>query len=99
MGVTGLVVGSIGMSNAWDARTYYGYANMASAGLGATIGGLIGSSITSSKSFRLRRYPSASIGVDEAERLADDHNDRLRQELGLTPDDVWGVESEARGQR
>jgi hypothetical protein len=99
VGIAGIVVGAVGMSNAWDAETYYGYANVATGGLVMTVGGLVGSSITSSRSFRLRRYPSSSIGLDEAERLADAYNDRLRQELGLTPDDVWGIESQGRGGR
>lgn len=101
IGVAGLVVGSVGMSAAWDARSpdYYSYSTMASTGLLTTLTGLLGSSITSAKSIRLRRYPSASIGVDEAERMADAHNDQLRQDLGLTPEDVWNVESQARPPR
>ena len=99
IGVTGLVVGAVGMSAAWDVREYYSYSNMASTGLLTTITGLIGSSITSSKSVRLRRYPSASVGVDEAERLADAHNEQLRQELGLSAEDVWNVESQGRQRR
>ncbi|MFT5680517.1 MAG: hypothetical protein ACI8RZ_001423 [Myxococcota bacterium] len=98
-GIAGIVIGGLGMSEARDAQTYYGYANFAIGGLVATIGGLAGSSFTSSKSFRLRRYPSSSIGTDEAERLADAYNDRLREGLGLTPDDVWGVESQGRVER
>ena len=101
IGVTGLVVGSVGMSAAWEARSpeYGSYYTMASTGLLTTITGLIGSSITSSKSVRLRRYPSASMGINEAEQLADAHNEQLRQDLGLSAEDVWSIESQSSQRR
>ncbi len=102
LGIVGVVVGSFGYAEAEyqrdrDAMIYYN--NIALGGLTATIGGLIGSSMTSSRSFRLRRNPSYSVGFSEAERLAEEHNERLRQGLGLTADDVWGVESQGRVSR
>ena len=96
IGVAGVVVGAVGMSGARSAYEYYSYANVATAGLVTTLSGALFSSITSSKSFKLRRYPSASIGVDQAERLADQYNDQLRQQLGLSADDVWTIESQDR---
>ena len=101
VGVTSLLVGSVGMSAAWDARStdYYTYSNLATSGLLTTITGLIGSSITSSKSVRLRRYPSSTLGISETEQLADAHNEQLRQDLGLSAEDVWDIESQARPQR
>ena len=102
LGIAGVVVGSFGYSEAEyvrdrDAMIYYN--QIALGGLTATIGGLIGSSVASSRSFRLRRNPSYSIGFSEAEQLAEEHNERLRQGLGLTADDVWGVESQGQVNR
>lgn len=102
LGIAGVVVGAFGISEAEYARDRYAmayYNNIAVGGLAATIGGLIGSSVSSSRSFRLRRNPSYSIGFNEAEKLAEEHNERLRQSLGLTADDVWGVESQGRVNR
>ena len=102
VGVATIVAGYMGMSEASHARdedAYYRYSSVALGGTGLTSGGLIGSSGTSSRAFRLRRYPSESIGVTQAEELADTHNNQLRQQLGLTPEDVWGIESQERPQR
>ena len=93
-GIGAMVVGYVGMNTAPDPVTFWQYNSLSVTGLIATVGGFAISSIPAGKALRKRRYPSESLGVAEAQRLADEHNDRLRQSLGLTPTDVWGVESQ-----
>lgn len=62
----------------------------------ASVAGLVVGSIPRGKAERLLRVPSASLRYPEARALADRHNDALREELGLTPAEVWSVEQQDR---
>lgn len=98
-GVVGIIVGSIGANSAGrapgpEARfEEYVYTNVVFASIGTTVLGLFGGSFPAARAERLQTYPSASISIQKAQRLADDHNEQLRQDLDLEPQDVWGIES------
>jgi hypothetical protein len=62
----------------------------------ASVAGLVVGSIPRGKADRLQRIPAASLRYQEARTLADRHNDALREELGLTPAEVWSVEQQDR---
>lgn len=92
-GVAGLVLGSYGARTARSAEEYYLYSSMILPSLGVTVGGLLGGAVPAARAERLRRYPIDSIGIVRAQELADEHNEALRQSLGLHPEDVWEIES------
>lgn len=80
-----------------SADNRYEYANWQIAGLGgATAGvvGLLGAAGPAGEARALERYPARSLTPAEARNLVDRHNDRLRQELGLSPQEVWSIERE-----
>jgi hypothetical protein len=93
VGVAGLVASSYGARTARSAEQYYFYGNMVLPSLGVTVGGLLAGAIPAAQAERLRRYPTESIGIDQAQELADGHNEELRQSLGLQPEDVWQLEA------
>lgn len=56
-------------------------------------GGLLVGSFPRARAERLVRYPSASMDFDAARQMADQHNEALRGELGLTPAEAWSLEN------
>ena len=72
---------------------------MALGGMGVSAVGFIGGSFPASKARRLDHDVSATVAIDEAQRLVDGRNDALRADLGLTPDEVWQVEMAPDGHR
>jgi len=94
LGMAGVVTGSLGAyhSPRWSQQEAQ-FTTLTLNSIGATVAGLFAGSFPSARAERLRRYPSASVGIREAEILADEHNERLRKELGLTAEDVWEIES------
>jgi len=95
VGVAGLIAGIIGAETSRDRKEYEGYNGITSVGLIMAVGGFVGGTLPASRAARLRRSPTASIGMDTAQQLADEHNDRLRSSLGLTEGDVWNLESQS----
>jgi hypothetical protein len=93
VGIAGLIVGSFGARTAQTELEFYQYSSIIAPSIGLTIGGMFAGSIPAARSERTRLYPSESIGLDRAQDLADAHNDRLRSSLGLSPEDVWVIES------
>ena len=92
VGAAGLLTGMVGMQAA-DNREQFENANLIGLGGAAlTVTGLLGASFPSAKARRLERYPSASMGPAEAQRLIDAHNEHLAQDLGLQPREVWQIE-------
>ncbi|MEL6348862.1 MAG: hypothetical protein AAFV53_37505 [Myxococcota bacterium] len=104
-GVAGILVGSIGANSAGrtpgpEARfEEYVYTNVVFASIGTTVLGLFAGSFPAARAERLTNYPSASLTIDRAQRLADEHNETLRQDLDLSPEAVWDIESRAESRR
>lgn len=97
MGVAGLggaaiVTGVVGMGQSETLNGLKTWNNVTFAGTGLTITGLIGGSVPTAKASRLQRSPEASMSVAEAHKLVDHHNEALRTELQLSPEEVWLVE-------
>lgn len=93
VGAAGLVAGLVGMAVADDQQTYDLLSLTTLAGGGLTFGGLLGASFPFSRAARLERYPAASLTIGEAQKLVDAYNDRLREQLGITPEQAWRIES------
>lgn len=96
IGVAGLLVGTVGARHAVATRNelqYYQFNSMILPSIGLTVGGVFMGSFPAARAERLRRYPSESMSIDSAQQLADEHNDRLRESLGLSPEDVWELEA------
>lgn len=96
-----VVVGALGLLGGVVTTTQAGtpaqfrLGNQITLGGGAVLlGGLIGGSLPRAKASELRQDPSTRFTAPEAQRLADAHNERLRAELGLRPDEVWLLELE-----
>ncbi len=86
------IAGIVGQLNA-DSRQEYASWQLVSLGGGlGVITGLVVSAGPKGEAQALERYPSRSLSPAEARAVADRHNDRLRQDLGLTPDEVWSIE-------
>ena len=92
IGAAALLTGFVGSNLATTPSDAYQWSQVSFLGATTTVVGLVGGSFPSSKAQRLRRVPAATMSVDEANRLANRHNEQLRQELGLSPDDVWRLE-------
>jgi hypothetical protein len=94
VGGAGLAAGLIGMSSAQTAADYQTFNAVTLGGTIVMATGFVGSSFPKGKESGLRRYPSSSIGGDEAQGMVDQHNEALRQELGLSASDVWALEAD-----
>lgn len=91
----GVAVASLfGQLNADDRVEYTNWQLAGVAGVGTAVVGLLGAGGPAGEARALERYPSRSMTPAEARALVDRHNDRLRQELGLTPQEVWSIERE-----
>lgn len=99
VGAAGILTGIVGMGQAQDRDTWYIFNDVALAGVGLTVGGMIGGSFPSAKASRLHRYPSATLSAGEAQEYVDAHNERLQAELGLSAQEVWAFEIGAGEQR
>jgi hypothetical protein len=96
-GLAAVLTGFVGMSGAESKTEWVTWNQVSLGGTVVTGVGLIGASFPAGKSARLSRDPSALMEVQEARRLADEHNERLRLELDLRPDEVWLMELGASG--
>lgn len=97
---TGVAVASAGLGIAGvfgelQADTRYEYLNWRLVTLGGAVGvvtGLVVAAGPAGEAQALQRYPARSLSPAEARAVVDRHNDRLRQELGLSPQEVWSIE-------
>ncbi len=92
LGGAAMVAGMVGMRTA---TTYPEHALAQQITTGGTlvgIGGLIAGSFPGAKASRLERYPSAVLTPEQASEQAAAHNEALRAELGLSPQEVWLME-------
>ena len=90
------VTGVMGLGVTGDPDINRMYNNLMVGGAGVAAVGLVGSSFPSARARELSHDLPASISLAEAQAMAAKHNDALRQQLGLSPAEVWGVESQAR---
>lgn len=90
--VTGLM--GIGITDDRDINILYN--NLMVGGATVAAVGLVGSSFPSARARSLQTDLPASISLAEAQEMAAKRNEALRQELSLSPAQVWGVESQAR---
>jgi hypothetical protein len=88
LGMAAIVTGIVGMG-AGGVDTYAQYNSVALVGTTVTIGCLLGASFPAAKASKLYRYPGASMNTDAANGLAHEHNEQLRQKLGIQPDEAW----------
>ena len=93
-GAAGLVAGIAGMGLADNRDDYYTWNRVTLGSTGGLALGLVGGSFPRGKAHGLVRYPSTSMTSPEAQTLVDRHNDGLREELGLSPADVWALEAQ-----
>jgi hypothetical protein len=94
LGGAGLATGLVGMSTVETRQQYDTFNAVTLGGTLVMATGFIGNSFPRGKESALRRYPSATMGSDEAQQLIDAHNEALREELGLSAADVWALEAE-----
>lgn len=99
VGAAGILTGIVGMGQAQDRETWYIFNDVALAGVGLTVGGMIGGSFPSAKASRLHRYPSSTLSAGQAQEYVDAHNEQLQAELGLSAQEVWAFEIGAGEQR
>ena len=99
VGAAGILTGIVGMGQAQNAESYYTFNAVSLGGVGLVVSGLMGGSFPSAKASQLARYPSMSVSAEEAQEYVDTHNDRLRDELGLTTQEVWAFEVGAEDRR
>jgi hypothetical protein len=95
LGVAAVIAGSIGHA-ASDGSAEHDWGTVATMGLGGVVVGLIGGSLPAASVARLKTDYSRTTDIAEAQRTCDAHNEALRTELGLTPDQALQVEDQAR---
>ena len=88
-GGVGLFMGIMGMSVASTEHTWRTWNMVALGGSLSGVGGMIAGSIPASRASQLARHPRTSMTSEEAQALIDAYNESLREELGLTPKEVW----------
>lgn len=93
VGVATAVSGMMGLSIAEDRADAIFFNNVTVGGAGVAALGVVASSFPLTKARALKHEPSKTLGLDETQALVRRHNEALRVELGLSPDDVWQVES------
>ncbi len=94
VGLAGVVGGMIALDQARTPDQAWVANQVLLGGSLASVAGLVVGSVPRGKAERLQRVPSLSLRYPEARALADRHNDALRDELGLTPAEVWSVEQQ-----
>lgn len=87
--ISGMMAQSIAESR--DEAIFFN--NVTLGGVGVAAFGLIGSSFPATKARALRHDPAATLSLQETQELVRKNNEALRSQLGLSPDDVWQVES------
>ena len=93
VGAAAMLTGVFGTDVAEDWDTWRTYSNVGWAGALVAVTGVVGGSFPASKATRLARVPEASMTPEDAAGLVDAHNEKLAEELGLSPDEVWQIEA------
>lgn len=92
VGLAGILGGMVGLELATTEDQARVANRVVLAGTGFATGGLLIGSFPRAKASRLSRYPSITLSADQANELADAHNAELRDDLGLSPAEVWDIE-------
>lgn len=93
VGAAAMLTGVFGVGLADDFESARTFDTLSWAGATVTVGGLLAGSFPTARASRLSRVPAATLTSEEATALVDAHNEKLAGELGLSPDEVWQVES------
>lgn len=93
VGLGATIGGWVGASQATSEEELYLYSNVTLAGSLVCFGGLLASSFPASKEHALIRSPLSSLSKVDVENKIDAYNDQLRENLGLSIEDVWYIES------
>ncbi len=93
IGAAGLVAGIVGTSLADTADEVQTWSSVTLGGSLLAVGGLVGATFPMGKANRLAADPAASVSWSEAQDWVDAYNDQLREELGLSPEEAWRIES------
>jgi hypothetical protein len=91
-GGVGLFMGIMGMSVATTESSWYTWNVVALGGSLTGLGGMVAGSLPASRATQLTRHPRTSTTPEEAQVLIDEHNEALRDRLGLSPKEVWLME-------
>lgn len=86
------IAGIFGQLTADDRREYDTWQLVSLGGGLGVLTGLVAAAGPTGEAQALAKYPSRSLSPAEARAVADRYNDRLRQELGLSPQEVWSIE-------
>ena len=92
-GVLATVVGVIGMQNAQDQDQRVIFLATAAGGVGAMLGGFVGGSIPAGKATRIETEPAYTFTPEQVREDIDEHNEGLRQGLGLSAQEVLFIEA------
>lgn len=94
VGAAALVGGTVARGLVETPEAYEAAAWTSLGGAGLTIGGLLGGAIASGRADILRNRPAEYMDPGEVRGVADDYNDELARELGLSPQDRSLIDSE-----
>lgn len=93
VGVATAISGMMGQSIAESRDEAIFFNNVTLGGVGVAAVGVIGGSFPATRARALRYEPDRTLSLQETQELVRKNNETLRRNLGLTPDDVWQVES------
>lgn len=93
VGAAGLVTGLFGLMLSDDDGQALTWSRVAMAGTGVTLTGVFGGAFPAAKAGRLTHEVPETLTLPETQALVDQQNEALRGELGLTPEEVWQMES------
>ncbi len=96
VGAAAAVTSIFGRAYADTRNEYATWGTVGVAGGVSTIVGLVAGAGPAADARALRERPSLTMTHADARLMVDQYNDRLRQRLGLTPDEVWSVEQNDR---
>jgi len=92
VGAAGIITGMVGMAVADEMEPYLLWNRVTFGSSTVAVAGLLGASFPSAKANKLQRDPSASFPIEQAHQWTNGHNEELRVELGLSPEEVWLLE-------
>lgn len=95
-GAIATVAGLVGMDGSQTADDYYTWGAVSTAGLSAMVVGFVGGSYPTATARALEWVPAVSRPLEAVEQEVNDHNERLADELGLSPAQALQVEEQTR---
>lgn len=99
LGGGAIIAGIFGQISAPNRHAAYTWQLVSVGGAGAAAVGVLAGGSAAADARSLAQYPARTLTVAEARQVVDQHNDHLRQELGLSPQDVWEIERGQPGAR